>query len=73
MRPSAARNEVNFCAEIWGTPLLAVLAVDVPEAPAAPLDVWEPPLGAEMVPLGAEAVPLGAGTALVGATPLAAA
>jgi len=53
-RPSAARNEVNFCAEMLGTPPL-LLDVLVLEAPAAVLDVWEPPLGA----------------VLVGATPLA--
>jgi len=54
MRPSAARNEVSFCAEMLGMPLLD-LDVLVLEAPAAVLDVWEPPLGA----------------VLVGATPLA--
>jgi len=46
MRPSAARNEVNFCAEMLSAPLPDF---EVLEAPAAPLDVGddgEPPLGA---------------------------
>jgi len=45
MRPSAARNEVNFCAEMLGT-LPLPWDVLVLEAPVAVPDVGEPPLGA---------------------------
>jgi hypothetical protein len=51
MRPSAARNEVNFCTEMLSAPLLPVdvpVPVDVLvlAAPVAVPAVGEPPLGA---------------------------
>jgi len=78
MRPNAARNEVNFCAEMLGT---LPLAVDVLEAPAAPpaVDVLEAP--AALLTVGVLEAPAAlldvweppVEAVLVGATPLAAA
>jgi len=47
MRPSAARNEVNFCAEMLGTLPLPwdVLVLEAPVPVAVP-DAGEPPLEA---------------------------